>query len=123
VLVCQMFESKSWKSFTARNFKTFSRYVRDQCLEAKRYFLTKDIDLDILEQALEYCLKNDTLSFSNLNDTYTYFRRTSHQSNEILKEIQRLERQYQGAHEPLEVNERSLSVYKELIGKTKGALI
>ena len=121
-LVCQMFESESWKSFTARNFKTFSRYVRDQCLEAKRYFLAKDIELDILEQALEYCLTNDTLSFSNLNDTYAYFKRASHESNEILEEIQRLDKKYQGAQEPLEVNERSLSVYKELIGTTKGVL-
>jgi len=56
-----------------------------------------------------------------LNDTYIYFKRESQGSNEILKEIQRLERQYQGAHEPLEVNERNLSVYKELIDKSKGA--
>jgi len=116
-LVCQMFESKNWKSFTERNFKTFSRYVRDQCLEAKRYFLMKDIDLDILEQALEYCLKNDTLSFSNLNDTYVYFERESEGVNDILKEIPILNTQYQGAHEPLAVTERSLSVYKELVGK------
>ena len=122
MLVCQMFESKDWKSFTAENFKTFPRYVRDQCLEAKRYFLVKDIDLDILEQALEYCLQNDTLSFSNLNDTYAYFERASHESNEIFREIQRLDKKYQGAHEPLEVNERSLSVYKELIEKSMGAL-
>ncbi|GAG98898.1 unnamed protein product, partial [marine sediment metagenome] len=88
----------------------------------KRYFLVKDIDLDILEQVLKYCLKNDTLSFSNLNDTYTYFKRASHESNEIFKEIQRLDKKYQCVHEPLEVNERSLSVYKELIDKSKGAL-
>jgi len=118
-LVSEMFESKNWKSFTARNFKTFSRYVRDQCLEAKRYFLSKDIDLDILEQALEYCLKNDTLSFSNLNDTYAYFKCEYEGSNEILQKIQTLDRKHQGAHEPLEVTERSLSVYKEFIGKSK----
>jgi len=122
-LVCEMFESKNWESFTARNFKTFSRYVRDQCLEAKRYFLAKDIDLDILEQALKYCLKNDTLSFSNLNDTYAYFKRESQGSNEILQEIQTLDRKHQCAYEPLDVNKRSLSVYKELIEKSKGALI
>ncbi len=121
-LVSEMFESKSWKSFTMRNFKAFSRYVRDQCLEAKRYFLVKDIDLDILEQALKYCLKNDTLSFSHLNDTYAYFKHESEGPNDILKEIQTLDRKYQGAHEPLEVNERSLSVYKELIGISKGAV-
>jgi len=119
--VSEMLESKSWQSFTARNFKTFSRYVRDQCLEAKRYFLDQDIDLDILEHALQYCLKNDTISFSNLNDTYVYFKRTSQGSHNILKEMPILDSEYQGAHEPLEVTERSLSVYKELIGK--GALI
>jgi len=122
-LVSEMFESKSWKSFTARNFKTFSRYVRDQCLEAKRYFLVKDIDLDILEQALKYCLENDTVSFSNLNDTYAYFERASQGSHDILKEVPTLDRLYQGAYEPLEVTERNLSVYKELIGKSKGVLI
>lgn len=122
-LVCQMFELKNWRSFTEKNFKTFSRYVRDQCLEAKRYFLVKDIDLDVLEQALKYCLKNDTLSFSNLNDTYTYFKRASQGSHVSLPEIAILDTQYQGAHEPLAVNERSLSVYKELIVNSKGALL
>jgi len=122
-LVSEMFESKNYKSFTEKNFKTFSRYVRDQCLEAKRYFLTKDIDLDILEQALKYCLKNDTVSFSNLNDTYAYFERASQGSHVSLPEIAILDTQYQGAHEPLEVTKRSLSVYKELIDKSKGALL
>lgn len=120
-LVFKMFESESWKSFAEKNFKTFPRYVRDQCLEAKRYFLVKDIDLDILEQALEYCLKNDTVSFSNLNDTYAYFKRASQGSYDIIKEVATLNRLYQGAYEPLEVTKRSLSVYKELIGK--GALV
>ncbi|GAI51966.1 unnamed protein product, partial [marine sediment metagenome] len=122
-LVSEMFELKSWESFAEKNFKTFPRYVRDQCLEAKRYFLTKDIDLDILEQALKYCLKNDTLSFSNLNDTYTYFKRASQGSHVSLPEIAILDTQYQGAHEPLEVTKRSLSVYKELIVNSKGALL
>jgi len=116
-LVSEMFESENWKSFTIRNFKTFSRYVRDQCLEAKRYFLAKDIDLDILEQALKYCLKNDTVSFSNLNDTYLYFERAAQESQDTLREIPILDSEYQGVHKPLEVTKRSLSVYKELLGK------
>jgi len=121
-LVSKMFESENWKSFTMKNFKTFPRYVRDQCLEAKKYFLVQDIDLGVLEEALQYCLKNDTLSFSNLNDTYAYFKRTSQGSNNILKEIPKLNREYQGTHEPLEVARRSLSVYKGLIGKIKERL-
>jgi len=62
--VLQMFDSKNWESFTRRNFATFPRYVRDQCLEAKRYFFHQDIDHDILEEALKYCLENDTLSIA-----------------------------------------------------------
>lgn len=118
--VFEMFVSENWKSFTERNFKRFPRYVRDQCLEAKRYFLKKAIDLDILEQALTYCLKNDTVSFSNLNDTYAYFERTAQDSYDSCAEIPILSSEYQGVHEPLQVSKRSLSVYKELLGK--GAL-
>ena len=96
--------------------------MRDQCLEAKRYFLSKDIDHNILEKALAYCLENDTPSFSNLHDIYVYFMRESEGGNDILQEIQTLECTYQGIHEPLDVNERSLSVYEELVRKTKEAL-
>jgi transposase len=116
-LVRDMFEGESWKKFTERNFKTFSRYVRDQCLEAKRYFLAKDVDIDILERALEYCLENDTLSFANLNDTYAYFKRESEGSKDVLQEIKTLAREYQGPHEPLNVSKRNISVYRELISE------
>jgi hypothetical protein len=118
-----MFDEENWKRFTERNFKTFPRYVRDQCLEAKRYFLEKDIDLDILDRALLFCMENDTLSFSNLNDTYSYFKREHDGSKETWQEIQTMvQEEYQGSHEPLEVNERDLSVYKELIGKEEKAV-
>ena len=117
--VSEMFEGESWKKFTERNFKRFPRYVRDQCLEAKRYLGGKDIDRDILERALVYCLENDTPSFANLQDTYAYFKREHAGSREILEEneIQNLTREYQGEHEPLEVRERNLSVYQELISR------
>jgi transposase len=112
-----MYEGESWKRFTERNFKRFPRYVRDQCLEAKKYFMGKDIDLDILERALDYCLENSTLSFSNLNDTYVYFKRESEGRKDILQEREVLGLESPINHEPLDVNQRSLSVYKELIAK------
>ena len=115
--VSEMFEGESWKKFTERNFKTFSRYVRDQCLEAKRYFMAKDIEIDILDRALEYCLENDTPSFANLNDTYAYFKREHDGSKDILQEIQAVAQESHINYEPLEVNQRDLSVYKELISK------
>ena len=117
VFVSDMFEEESWKRFTEKNFKRFQRYVRDQCLEAKRYFLGKEIELEVLEQALRYCLENDTLSFSNLNDTYAYFKRESERGNGAFQQPQALDQQPQTHHEPLDVSKRSLSLYKELITK------
>lgn len=116
-LVSDMFGGENWKRFTETNFKAFSRYVRDQCLEAKRYFMVKDIDIEILEQALEYCLENNTPSFANLNDTYTYFKRESYGSKDTSQEIETLAREYQGPHEPLDVSKRNISVYRELISE------
>ena len=112
-----MFEGEKWKKFTARNFKAFPRYVRDQCVEAKRYFEAKDIDMFILERALEYCLENNTPSFANLNDTYAYFKR-EHEREDL--EIPALSLDYQGCHEPLRVTARDLSVYKEIISASRG---
>jgi len=110
--VTAMFEGENWNQFTAKNFKAFPRYVRDQCLEAKKYFFNKDIDIAILDRALEYCLENNTPSFANLNDTYIFFKRE--QEREDL-EIITLSPDYQGGHAPLKVMTRDLSVYKKII--------
>lgn len=118
-LVTGMFAGENWKLFTQRNFKTFSRYVRDQCLEAKKYFMNKDIDLAILDKALEYCIENNTLSFANLNDTYVYYKRETDAPKEIFSDTARV---YNVDHEPLSIRERDLSVYKELIGKKETAI-
>jgi hypothetical protein len=111
--VIHMFRGESWKRFAERNFQAFPRYIRDQCVEAKRYFDVKDIDIFILERALEYCLENNTPSFANLNDTYAYFKR-EHEREDL--KIPTLSLDYQGCHEPLRVTARDLSVYKEIIG-------
>jgi len=114
--VTGMFEGENWKKFTARNFQAFPRYIRDQCVEAKRYFDVKDIDIFILERALEYCLENNTPSFANLNDTYAYFKREHERED---SEIPTLSLDYQGGHEPLRVTARDLSVYKEIISSQR----
>jgi hypothetical protein len=110
--VVDMFESENWKHFIAINFQAFPRYIRDQCVEAKRYFEVKDIDIFILERALEYCLENNTPSFANLNDTYAYFKR-EHEREDL--ESPALSLDYQGSHKPLSVTARDLSVYKKII--------
>jgi len=112
--VVSMFSGESWKRFTERNFKAFPRYVRDQCVEAKKYFDIREIDIFILERALEYCLENSTLSFADLNDTYVYFKREEERKE---AEISPHRLRYQGGHEPLRVTTRDLSVYKAALSK------
>jgi hypothetical protein len=114
--VVDMFVSENWKRFIAINFQAFPRYIRDQCVEAKRYFEVKDIDIFILNRALEYCLENNTPSFANLNDTYAYFKR-EHEREDL--EIRTLSLDYQGDHKPLSVTARDLSVYKEIISQQR----
>ena len=110
--VSTMFEGENWEKFTAKNFKAFSRYVRDQCMEAKKYFADKDIEISILDEALKYCLENETLSFANLNDTYVFFKH-EHEREDL--EIITLSTGYQGGHKPLKVMTRDLSIYKKII--------
>lgn len=67
------FSSDAWNLFLDSNFKMFTRYVRDQCLEARKHFRDNDISTIVLERALEYCIENNTYSMANLNDTYKHF--------------------------------------------------
>lgn len=112
--VSGMFDLNNWKRFMEINFRSFPRYIRDQCIEAEKYFKVNDIDKQILDASLDYCLENNTPSFSNLNDTYSYFK----QENEIKDlEIHTPVLGYQGGHEPLNVTRRDLSVYKKIISE------
>jgi hypothetical protein len=131
--VTHMFDTKSWKQFTEENFKTFSRYVRDQCIEAKQYFGDKDIEISILNEALKYCLENDTFSFANLKDTYAYFKRENKASKHMFEVPQKRENkaskhmfevpqtttagEFHCDYKPLSINQRDLSVYKDIISK------
>ena len=114
--VIGMFRGESWKRFIDKDFQAFPRYIRDQSVEAKRYFEAKDIDVFILERALEYCLENNTPSFSNLNDTYVYFKREHDRDD---PDIPSLSLDYKGNHKPLRVTTRNLSVYKEIINQQR----
>jgi hypothetical protein len=108
-VVDRLFECEPWKRFVERNFRSFPRYARDQCLEAKRFFAEREIDLGVLERALLYCLENDTPSFANLKDTYIHFERESQRVEPVpVVEIEGL-----GQYQPLNVSQRSVSDYEE----------
>ena len=118
--VRELFDTEKWKRFTESNFKRFSRYVRDQCIEAKKHFGRKDIDRNTLDEALKYCLENETLSFANLKDTYIYFKREKNASKDMF-EVPQTNTEFHCDHEPLNIHQRDLSVYKELIGKKESS--
>jgi hypothetical protein len=107
--VTGLFELEPWKLFTERNFRRFPRYARDQCLEAQRFFIAKEVDTGVLERALGYCLENDTLSFTNLKDTYLHFERES-----LRREpVSCVDGDGSCPHKPLAVSQRQLSEYEE----------
>jgi hypothetical protein len=70
--VLALFPFESWKRFVEQNLKAFPRYVRDQCLVARNHF-DESTDQAILEEAVKFCLSNDTLSMSDLFDTYRFY--------------------------------------------------
>ncbi len=109
----KMFSEESWQIFCQKNFQRFSRYGRDQCLEAKRYFSQQNIKLEILQEALRFCLDNDTLSFANLKDTYDYLLNLPGKPDTILPE----RTYFKGQPVPVKVHQRKLTVYQELLQK------
>jgi hypothetical protein len=106
--VIDLFELESWKRFTERNFKSYPRYVRDQCLEALRFFAGREVDPGILENALTYCLENETVSFTNLRDSYVHFER----ENRRPEPPPLIDREGMGPHLPVAVSRRQLAEYE-----------
>jgi len=117
------FPLPNWKVFLEANHSRFARYVRDQCLEARKHFTGKGIDENILDSAIACCLENQTLSMSNLNDSYQYFHREGKEkstlSQVLLEKIQNNEIKVIGN---IEVSKPDLNIYKSLIQPSRGSL-
>jgi hypothetical protein len=109
--VTGLFSLNNWKIFIRNNFKEFPRYIRDQCLDAMKYFSGTEIDTDILDNALEYCLENKTHTISNLNDTYKYFSayQESGQTADIPPEY------LKNSVEKVDVQNRDIGFYKSFL--------
>jgi hypothetical protein len=126
--VMKMFDDEQWLSFVEKNFKAYPRYVRDQCIDAKRYFGDKEVDLVVLRLALQYCLENNTLTFGNLKETYNHFGRElnrsqgsqgSQEAGISRHPIMFLSPEYRGGHKhrplPLSVATRDVKDYQAMI--------
>ena len=106
---------ENWRRFVELNFKNLSRYVRDQCLEAKRDF-GRDIDIECLNRALEFCLEHKTYTMANLKDTYRYFQGISETGEEdILSKLEPQLKDVARYKKDIRVSKRDIGVYKSLV--------
>lgn len=126
--VMKMFDDEQWLRFVEKNFKAYPRYVRDQCIDAKRYFGDKEVDLVVLRLALQYCLENSTLTFGNLKETYNHFGRELNRSQGSQEAgisrhpIMFLNPEYRDGHKhrPLPVATRDVKDYQAMIAAITG---
>jgi hypothetical protein len=121
--VLNRFALERWQQFVRENFKTFNRYVRDQCLEAQRRF-GGEVNLECLDQALAFCLEQKTYSMANLHDTYQYYRGLSETREEdILRNMAPQLKAVSRYRREIRVSKRDLGVYKSLISVVLGVLL
>jgi transposase len=117
------FPFENWGKFLEFNFNTFSRYSRDQCLEARKYFRDQEIDFETFNEALVYCIDNKTYSIANLNDSYRHILTESKDRTREYSPV-RMVNGKSGAKRKipeLEVSKPDLSPYKSLVNITGGA--
>ena len=77
------FTCDNWTLFLSGNFSAFPRYIRDQCLEARKCFRDHTPDPETFDLSLRYCIDNKIFSMGNLKNSYRYFleeRKHSEQS-------------------------------------------
>lgn len=117
--VVGLFSFASWKCFAEHNFKTFSRYVRDQCLLARKYFDEK-IDPVFLEEAVKFCLSNKTYSMKDLVDTYRFYKSWVDDDNEEEENVRPIQSVKRTERKQITVAERDLHEYTALLTSSTG---
>lgn len=61
-----------WQRFVEANRERYPRYLRDQYDYGNRH-LRSGLDEEILQESLEYCLNNGSVSMADLHDAYRHF--------------------------------------------------
>jgi len=116
------FPIAKWIEFAQKNFKRYSRYVRDQCIEAQRRF-GKEVDPESLEKALEFCLEHKTYSIANLHDTYLYYQGLKEKGEtDLLSTVRPQLREISRYRKGIQVAQRDLGVYKSFLRVLMGVL-
>ncbi|MEA3279530.1 MAG: IS21 family transposase [Thermodesulfobacteriota bacterium] len=105
------YSSEKWRGFVERNYSEFQRYFRDQHSLAEKMF-SDSIDIQILEDAIDFCCDVGTYSFTCLDDTYQALTERKEQEEKPikLKEITELKTHYPA---PFTVARRAIGKYAE----------
>jgi hypothetical protein len=121
--ITNRFDLLEWKSFIQMTFKTYSRYVTDQCREVDKYF-DENTDLAILKKALILCLEYKTYSVKNLYDSYCYYRGLEENNEEdVLKSMTHGLKEINRHKKEVRVSKTGLSFYKSLINVLTGVFL
>ena len=117
----KFFGLENWKRFVEACFKTYPRYVRDQCFDAKKRF-SEGVDEQLLDRALEFCLEHKTNSMTNLADTYQYYKglRETEEGEDILGQLAPQLKQVAQYRKDIRVSKREIGVYKSLVSVVLG---
>lgn len=121
--VSKYYDMESWKQFLNANFSYYSRYVRDQCIDARKFFSDPKIDKELMEKAIKYCLENQTLSMRNLNDSCKYFQNNQDDTNDrvIKKILDKIQRRELTISRGVDVSMPDISKYQSII-QIKGGM-
>ena len=116
-----LFSLSNWTIFLKLNYKKYTRYFRDQALEAIKLFENRDIDKIIFDKALEFCIKNQTVSISQLNDTYVYYLNQYEEAKDMFapQEIQHIP---EDMDHHIDVKCRNFAIYKKMVKSNKLSL-
>ena len=117
----KLFGLENWKRFVEANFKTYHRYVRDQCFDAKKSF-SEGVDEELLDRALQFCLEHKTNSMTNLADTYQYYKGLTETEGgeDILEQLAPQLKQVAQYKKDIRVSKRDIGVYKSLVSVILG---
>ena len=117
--VLSLFTFPSWKRFAEHNFKTFPRYVRDQCLLAQKHF-NEETDLALLEHAVEFCLSNKTFSMKDLADTYRFYKSWAGDDQVEDEDLESIPLSNQTVNQSIRVAQRDLDEYTAVVNSSTG---
>lgn len=109
----------AWQQFVTKNHETYSRYFRDQCMLAEKYF-SQDTENIHLHRALDYCIENKTFSMKALYDTYRFYIREGERENECVVNPPILETVK--PFPEFAVSARSMESYESLVTSKAGGL-